>query len=169
MPGYLDGFNFNPNSYMQGQQGLTGDMNSYMGAGQGYADSLRQGAQGAMSQALQGANRGRQGLLGQIGSGGNMRSMMMGGAGAGNLQQFDQGVGQQIGQIGTGLNQQLGQLQMGQQQTMMDARNQALQQQMWQKQQGVGGFDLLGLGLTAAQAVPGIGQGIGFLGKALGI
>ena len=164
MAGYLGNFNFDPNNYLAGTAGLTGDMSNYQNAGQGYANTLQQGAQSQMLQALQGANYSRQGLLGQIGGQGQSRSMMMGGAGAGQLQQFDQGTGQQIGQIGANLNNQLGQLQMGQQSTLMDARSQALQQQMWQKQQQPSGFDFLSLGLQGAQAIPGIGSGLSAIG-----
>lgn len=164
MAGYLGDFNFNPNNYLAGTAGLTGDMSNYQNAAGGYANTLQQSAQGQMLQAMQGANYNRQGLLGQIGGQGQSRSMMMGGAGAGQLQQFDQGTGQQIGQIGNNLNSQLNQLQMGQQQTQAQTMQQALQQQMWQKAQQPSFGDFLSLGIQGAQAAPGIGQGLSAIG-----
>lgn len=159
---YLGGFNFSPDNYLRpgGQSGsLTDNMSGYMSQSQNYADQIQKMGQLQMQQAMQGANYGRQSLIGQIGGAGQSRSMMMGGAGAGNLQRFDQGTGQQIGQIGAGMNQQLGQLQMDQGQTVADMRNKAMQQQMYQAMNTPGFGDYLGIGIKGVNSFMSNGGG----------
>ena len=155
-PNYLAGFNFNPNSYLSGQPSYTDAVSGMGSATQQYGQAATKAAQAQMQQALFGGNYQRQGLLGSIGAGGGMRSSMFGGAPAGRLQQFDTGLGGQVGQIGNQLNQELNSNTLQQQGTLADSNMQALQQAIFRQSQQTSPFDILGLGLQGLGAVAGV-------------
>lgn len=159
---YLSGYNFDPNQYLSGQ-GLSSDVSGLRTASSGFNSNAAALAKAQMANTLFGSKYQRQGLLGNIGFGGLGRSALFGGAGAGRLQQFDNGVGGQIGAIGNQENASINQNNLATQSGLADANMEALNQAMWAKAQQPSPFDILGLGISAIPGVGGIGSMMGRL------
>lgn len=164
---YLGSYNFNPNNYLAGQN-LNSDVSGLQTASSGVNSAAAGLAQGQMANLLYGTNFQRQGLLGNLGGAGLGRSALFGGAGAGRLQQFDAGVGNQLVSIAGQENQTINQNNLATQGALANANMNALQQAMWAQAQQPSPFDILGLGVSGLQAAPGIGAGVGMLGRLFG-